>query len=80
MTKFGKIIIFIITYLVIGYGVIFGMYLRSNPGYLQSCPPELAPYKCVGVSGLIKGLAVRSDFWGEVLTWPISVPLMLLGS
>ena len=79
MTRNKKIIIFIIIYLVIGYGVIFGMYLRSNPGYLQPCPPELAPYKCTGVSGLIGDLAVRPDFWLEVLAWPISAPLMLFG-
>jgi len=70
-----RIGLYTLGYLAVGYLGTLGMYLISNPGYLQPCPPDLAPYKCIGVTGLIKDLAVRPDFWFDVLTWPISLPI-----
>ena len=74
ISKYKKwIILCILGYLVTGYAVNLGLYLLSNPGYFKPCPPTLAPYKCTGVMGLVRDLAVRPDFWLQVLVWPLTL-------
>ncbi|MCX9012440.1 MAG: hypothetical protein OIN66_15140 [Candidatus Methanoperedens sp.] len=73
------IAIYALSYLTIGYIVVFVIYLLSNPGYLQPCPPELAPFKCTGVAGLIRNLSIRSDFWLQVAIWPFTLFAYLTG-
>lgn len=74
-----RIAIYALSYLAIGYIVVFGIYLLSSPGYLQPCPPELAPFKCTGVAGLIRDLSVRPDFWLQVVVWPFTLFVYLTG-
>lgn len=68
-----KIALYILGYFVIGYVVVLGLYLLSNPGYFRPCPPTVAPYKCPSIMGLVRDLAVRPDFWLEVLVWPLTL-------
>jgi len=73
-----KIALYTLGYLATGYAVLLGLYLLSNPGYLMPCPPTVAPYKCTGVAGLVKDLAVRPDFWRDVVIWPITLLFYLI--
>ena len=67
-----RIILCTLGYLVTGYAVTLGLYLLSNPGYFKPCPPTVAPYKCPNVMDLVRDLAVRPDFWLQVLVWPLT--------
>jgi len=75
-----KIALYTLGYFATGYVVTLGLYLLANPGYLKPCPPTLAPYKCTGVVGLVRNLAVRPDFWLQVATWPLTLLLYLTAS
>lgn len=55
----GEIALYFLGYLATGYAVALGLYLLSNPGYFKLCPPVVVPYKCTGVMGLVRDLAVR---------------------
>jgi|Deesub1362B_J571_1020462.scaffolds.fasta_scaffold57520_1 hypothetical protein len=68
-----KITLYTLGYLTVGYGVILGLYLISNPGYLKPCPPTVAPYKCPSVMDLVRNLTVSPDFWLQVLLWPLTL-------
>lgn len=68
-----KIALYILGYLVIGYVVVLGLYLISNPGYFRPCPPTVAPYKCTSIMDFVRELAVRPDFWLQVLLWPLTL-------
>lgn len=78
MKRTSKLISAIIVYLVTGYLVIFGLYLISNPGYFESCPAYVAPYKCPSITGLAKDLAARPDFWLDVAVWPFKLITFLI--
>jgi hypothetical protein len=68
-----KITLYTLGYFATGYAVTLGLYLLSNLGYFKPCPPIVAPYKCPSVMGLVIDLAVRSDFWLQVLLWPLTL-------
>ncbi len=74
-----RIAIYALSYLTAGYIVVFLIYLKSNPGYLQPCPPGLAPFKCTGVADLLRELSVRHDFWLQVVIWPFTLFVNLTG-
>lgn len=68
-----KIALSILGYFVIGYIVVLGLYLLSNPGYFKPCPPTVAQFKCPSVINLIGDLASSPDFWLQVLVWPLTL-------
>lgn len=51
--------------------------LFESHGFTVKKPTMPEPEKCTGVMGLVRDLAVRPDFWFDVLIWPISIPLHL---
>lgn len=64
-----KIALYTLGYLAIGYAVTLGLYLVSSPGYIYNRH----------VSELIVSLAIRGDFWFQVLVWPLFLITYLIG-
>ena len=79
ISKRKKVILYILGYFVIGYIVVLGLYFLSNPGYFKKCPPTVAQFKCSSSVDLVVDLAGRSDFWFQVLIWPLTL-ITYLGS
>jgi len=73
MVKAKSVLISISTYLVVGSLLVVGLYVVSNPGYLQPCPIRVVSYKCSTTTDFIASLIARPSFWIEVLLWPLTL-------
>ena len=70
LSKYKKrMVLYTLGYFVIGYAVTLGLYLVSSPGYI--CNRH--------VGELIVNLAMRGDFWLQVLVWPLVLITHLIG-
>ncbi|MCK4733541.1 MAG: hypothetical protein KAT65_13900 [Methanophagales archaeon] len=70
ISKYKKrIVLYTLGYFAIGYAVILGLYLVSSPGYIYNRH----------VGELIVNLAMRGDFWLQVLVWPLVLITHLIG-
>lgn len=79
ISRYKKVILYILGYFIIGYIIILGLYLLSNPGYFRQCPLTVAQFKCSNPIDLVIDLMNGSDFWIEVLVWPLTL-ITFLGS
>ena len=70
LSKYKKrMVLYTLGYFVIGYAVTLGLYLVSSPGYIYNRH----------VGELIVNLAMRGDFWLQVLVWPLVLITHLIG-
>jgi len=61
--KKKKIILCILAYFAIGYGVVMLMYLNSHPWYLQKGK----------ILELARDTMINDQFWLAVLIWPVAL-------
>lgn len=64
-----KIALYTLAYLATGYAVVLGLYLVSSPGYIHNRH----------VGELVMSLAVRGDFWRDVVIWPLTLVFYFTG-